>query len=236
VRRIGRAYRALGSRLGRRGLTRGVVATVDPQDMLSRLEPEFVIDVGANRGQFALDVRAAVPNAHICSFEPISSEAAVFRAIFAEESHVALRNLALSEVAGAKTIHVSGRTDSSSLHVIAPIQRETFRGTQEVRSEVVKLSTLDIEFHPAELSARTFLKLDVQGHELAVLRGGDRVLDRIRWILAELSFVEFYEGQALAGEVIQWLMTRGFLPIDTLEPVRRGGRTLQMDVLFERAP
>ena len=53
------------------------------------------------------------------------------------------------------------------------------------------------------------LKIDVQGAELAVLRGIAN-LDRIDFVYVELSFVELYEGQPLYADVQRELTARGF--------------------------
>jgi hypothetical protein len=54
------------------------------------------------------------------------------------------------------------------------------------------------------------LKIDVQGSELQVLQGRRPALDLIDEVYCECSFVELYEGQALADEVICHLRDRGF--------------------------
>ena len=53
---------------------------------------------------------------------------------------------------------------------------------------------------------------DEQGFELTALQGCEELLDRFEWVYAECSFIELYEGQALADEVIAWLRERGLRP------------------------
>ena len=50
--------------------------------MLRRLKPSYAIDVGANRGQFSLDVHTALPHTPIIAFEPLQHEAAVYTEVF----------------------------------------------------------------------------------------------------------------------------------------------------------
>ena len=85
-------------------------------------------------------------------------------------------------------------------------------------------------------SDRVWLKLDVQGSELSVLRGAERTLERVEVVETELSLVELYEGQALLPDVYAHLTQRGF-GIWFLEPVFRdssSGELLQLDGLFAR--
>ncbi|MEX0759001.1 MAG: FkbM family methyltransferase, partial [Tistlia sp.] len=63
---------------------------------------------------------------------------------------------------------------------------------------------------PEMLPAPVLLKLDVQGFELAALEGCADRLDQVAWVYVECSYLELYEGQALAAEVEAWLAARGF--------------------------
>jgi FkbM family methyltransferase len=78
-----------------------------------------VVDIGANRGQFALAARHCFADARIVSFEPLSGPAALWRAVFAGDARAALVEAAVGPEAGEAEIHVSARDDSSSLLPIA---------------------------------------------------------------------------------------------------------------------
>lgn len=202
--------------------------------MLRRAQPELILDVGANRGQFALAALGSVPDATIISFEPLTSEGDRFERIFAKNPAVRLQRIALSDRSEFRDLHVTAHADSSSLHRPTQLQTEAFPGTHETAVERVRLERLDRAIAPDVLAINTFLKIDVQGHEACVIRGASRLLDRIRWILVELSFVELYEGQPLIGEVTELLWQEGFQPTDMLPPLMDRRRAVQVDVLFER--
>lgn len=76
--------------------------------------------------------------------------------------------------------------------------------TQKVRTErldeVQKIGSID------------FLKMDVQGAELTVLKHGLRALERCVAIQLEVSFIALYESQPTFGEVDVWLRSNGFTP------------------------
>ena len=194
-----------------------------------------VVDIGANRGQFALVARRCLPQARVISFEPLPAAAAKFRAVFADDDRVTLHEVAIGPVRGNATIHISRRDDSSSLLPITATQASLFPGTEEAATAVVRVAPLREFVSAADIQTPALLKLDVQGFELEALRGCEDLLDRFAYVYAECSFVELYAGQALADEVIAWLRERGFNLRGEHNTVHdRGGRAIQADFLFAR--
>jgi len=205
--------------------------------MLRRIAPDLVIDVGANRGQFTLDVVSALPSARVIAFEPLPSEAAVFRRIFASHPNVELRTHALGSKSERREMHIAKAADSSSLLDFTPRQEAINPGTGVVGAVDVDVLTLDQVlddlFADRSLPRPSLLKADVQGYELEVLRGGERHLSALGWIYVEVSFVELYRGQPLAYEVVNYLSPRGFGLVDAVISSRLRGRSIQADFLFE---
>jgi hypothetical protein len=79
-----------------------------------------------------------------------------------------------------------------------------------------------------------FLKLDVQGYELEVLKGGERALSSTRAVLLEVSFIPFFERMPVALDVVNFMAARGFMWYDVLGIYRRRSddALMQMDVMF----
>jgi FkbM family methyltransferase len=218
-----------------RMLRHQVAAGVEHARVLSGLDCRTVVDVGANRGQFALVARQCLPQARLISFEPLPAAAAKFRAVFARDDRVTLHEIAIGPVPGNATIHVSRQDDSSSMLSITSAQVALFPGTAEVATATVRLAPLR-EFIPAAvIHSPALLKLDVQGFELEALRGCEDLLDRFCYVYAECSFVELYAGQAMADEVIAWLRERGFklCGVHNVE-YDSDGSAIQGDFLFAR--
>ncbi len=216
-------------------LRAGVVPSVDHASLIRRLRPATVIDVGAHSGQFALLVRSEWPSARVISFEPQPEPGAVCRRFLGSDAD--LRMVALGESAGEATMQVTRASDSSSLLPIGSEQVNRFPGTDRVSELTVQVSTLDAEFPDASsLTGPVLLKIDVQGFELAVLRGGTRFLAAVRWVYVELSFVELYSGQPLAPAVIRFLDDHGFEMSGAFNMSEGpSGEAVQADFLFTRA-
>lgn len=211
-----------------------VLAGAEHRNILLR-DLQTVVDIGANRGQFALAVRQWAPEAQVVSFEPLSAPAAVFRHIFSGDDQVVVHQSAIGPTSMRKKMHVSARDDSSSLLPISSVQTTMFPGTGEVSTTEVRVAPLDEFVTADDLQAPAMLKLDVQGFEFDALRGCESLLKRFDLVYCECSFVELYSGQKLACEVIDWLSARNFCLIGMFNPAYdHCGQAVQADFLFSR--
>lgn len=217
-----------------RALLAGVAPTVEHLPVLDGLPVDGIVDVGANRGQFTLLCRLAFPGVPVVAFEPIATEAARFRRVHGRAGGVELIECALGGERGTATLHLSRCADSSSLLPIGPGQVKWFPRTGEIGTTTVKVKRLDDHAEHWIGRTRQLLKLDVQGYELNVLRGGIETLKTCAYVYVECSEVELYEGQALRREVEAFLGERGFVMQAACNPVRRDGRVIQVDCLFQR--
>ncbi len=236
-RKIEKALRILCAQdpLWRRALCLGVGASVEHLPVLERLgRMRTIVDIGANRGQFALVARHVWPEARIHSFEPLPGPAALAERIFRKDGTFHLHRVAISTRHEAVGMHVSARDDSSSLLPIGKAQTRLFPGTEEVGTVEVRTTPLDRLLTVGDIESPALLKLDVQGFELEALKGCDSLISRFTHIYAECSFVQLYEGQALADEVIAHLNERDFRLAGMCNPLSdSAGRIVQADFLFE---
>lgn len=212
----------------------GVLAGSEHRFVLSRALAT-VVDIGANRGQFALAVRRWAPKARVVSFEPLPGPVHVFRSVFLRDTFVVLHDAAIGPQSLRSSMHVSARDDSSSLLPISNLQSEIFPGTAEVSTVEVHVAPLDSFVSPEEIVGPALLKLDVQGFEYEALLGCESMLSCFDYVYCECSFVELYSGQKLAGEVIVWLSERGFQLKGIFNSAYDSlGQAVQADFFFHR--
>ena len=225
---------AKSRRLAQALMLHRVLAGAEHRSVLAR-DLETVIDIGANRGQFALAVRRWASKARVVSFEPLPGPASVLRNVFSGDDHVLLHQAAIGPRPEHRMIHVSGRDDSSSLLPISSVQTTMFPGTGEVATTEVRVGPLEEFITADELRSPAMLKLDVQGFEYEALIGCESMLPLFDWVYCECSFVELYSGQKLASEVIDWVAERGFALDGVYNPAYdRYGQAVQADFLFLR--
>lgn len=217
-----------------KALSIGVAPTVEHFAVLRSLAVDGIIDVGANRGQFTLACRLALPGVPVVAFEPIPVEAAVYRKVHGHCSAITLIESALGERGGSAGLHLSQSADSSSLLPIGKMQTELFEHTGEVGTITVAVQRLDDLGCYWGGRAQQLLKLDVQGFELSVLKGAPETLKSCHHIYAECSEVMLYDGQALRSEVEAFLKAHGFTLRGRYNEQWNDGQLIQADYLFSR--
>jgi len=216
-------------------LLKGTAAGVEHKAVLHNLECECVFDIGANRGQFALISHMVFPQAKIFSFEPLKEPAKIFTKVFRNSSNVILYPYAIGREKITATIHITKDDDSSSILPITKTQSDMFPGAVEKETRQVLVYPLSQLIDPASIPPASLLKIDVQGYEMNVLQGCEDVLQKFSHLYIECSFIELYEGQALAHQIIAWLEERDFV-VSSVHNLYYGknGLAVQGDFLFSK--
>jgi FkbM family methyltransferase len=101
----------------------------------------------------------------------------------------------------------------------------------------VPITTLDshnyFDGEPIDL-----IKIDVQGAELDILKGGENTVKIESYLLSELSLVQYNQGAPLIGDIVDKMAEYGFVIVDILEyhsfPQLYGGAIFQLDALFKK--
>lgn len=205
---------------------------------LRTFDIDLVIDIGANDGQFAKELRAGGYSGRIVSFEPLTT--AHRRLLQASKNDSAWQvhsRCAVGDHLGEIELNISGNSVSSSILPMLTAHSNAAPASTYLGSETAPLTTVDNAVLPYFEGAKApFLKIDTQGYEWYVLDGALATLPKVRGIQVELSLVPLYEGQRLWRECIERLEAAGFV-LWALQPVfidPANGRTLQWDGLFFR--
>ena len=216
-------------------LIKGTAAGTEHRSVLGSLNFDFIVDVGANRGQFALISRKVFPKARIYSFEPLEEPAQIFKKIFGNDPNVTLHTCAIGREKTSATIHITRANDSSSMLPVTKTQSDMFPGAIEQETRQVNVYPLSQLLDPASIPPASLLKIDVQGFELEVLQGCEDILQMFSHLYIECSFIELYAGQALAYQVIAWLAERNFV-LSSVHNLYygRNGMAVQGDFLFSK--
>lgn len=197
---------------------------------------DVVLDIGANRGSYAAQLLEQGFTGRLISFEPLGTAFAELSRRSAGCAHWDCHRLALGNEDAERKMHVSEDVVSSSFLSLRDSFVDASPGLRNVGEETVPIARLDtVRERLFGDAARLLVKMDVQGFELEVLKGGEDTLRQAVGVECELSLAPIYEHQTLFADVIGFLAERGF-HLRALEPafVHRSGELLQLDGLFTR--
>lgn len=193
---------------------------------------DSIWDVGANYGQFAFMAHNVWPDLPIYSFEPDSISYENLELNFNKFSIKGKSFcFALSDTVESKRLLRYSDNVNNSL-----LENDTYADSS-IDSMTVACTTLDVISKLAPEVNSAFLKLDVQGFELVVLRGAEAFLDKCLFVLIEVSFSPTYSGGAHAGEIILAMRDYGFECIEILDLLRDKKslhKIIEADLLFKK--
>ncbi|ACT52030.1 FkbM family methyltransferase [Methylovorus glucosotrophus] len=191
------------------GLNAVLSATAAKWENLSLLEGvNTVIDVGVAYGTPAL--YRHFPKAHIVLIEPVP----YFRSPIA-----ALRNTLTSSdyievglASAPATAKINYRHDAPILTSLLESSALRDNGREEIEQLTIQLTTLDLLLPTLpDLASDVLLKIDSEGYELEILKGGIDVLPAIKYLMLEVSVIQRFEASYSCTELMQFLHQQGFV-------------------------
>ncbi|MBR0959032.1 FkbM family methyltransferase [Bradyrhizobium japonicum] len=205
-------------------------------EFLQSRSVNLVLDVGANEGQFAQDLRLQGYTGRVVSFEPVLDVFKRLEKRCEADQKWDCRNTALGDVNGVIQINVSKNTAMSSIVNQTEIGRNSIYESEVVRIDEVEIATLDSIFEEFA-GERVFLKVDTQGFEQSVLRGAANSLHSLLGVQLELPLVHLYEDTWKFDEALRFMREAGFT-LSQLRPVtyysQDPASLLEVDCLFRR--
>ena len=188
------------------------------EDRLGRLathleRPLVVIDIGCRDGD-AAGWTAFGSNVHVIGFEPDVEECERLQESYDGPARRTFVPLALGGRGGEVLLHLTRFPQSSSLYEPSTeaIERHpALTAHEEIDRRTVTLTTLDEWIDEADAPAPDFVKLDIQGAELDVLRSSPRALESVRALEVEVEFQPLYRDQPLFADVDAYLREQGFV-------------------------
>ena len=205
---------------------------------LQALPIRSIIDVGANSGQFARMISPKFPDAHIWCFEPLQEpfEQLSKWADCVGKGRISVFNVALGENEGTCQMwhHVDHSTSSSFLQTTHTAEK-LYPLTKKQVSSHVRMTTLDgiVSELPAPLLPEVLIKLDVQGYEDRVIKGGIKTFRLSRACIVEICLDPLYEGQPTFTGICQSLHELGYRYAGNLyQTLADDGHVIFLDAVF----
>lgn len=209
----------------------------DPDDALGYMRPHLeslrdrgvvvtsMLDIGAAHGHFSHFFQSIFPYADITCVECNTRDDH-----YLHNQGWDVRFVCLGDTPCKKTFYLNPKDligGGSSFYIE---NTPHFNDPIEEKRDIVTLDSLNVQ---AE-----FVKIDVQGAELDVLKGGIETIKKARFLLMELSFVDYNKGSPLIDDILAYTREQGFRMIDTFGPAYGGhwcnNQKVQVDVLLAR--
>jgi FkbM family methyltransferase len=193
-------------------------------DSLARrgFSPRRILDIGAFEGEWSNMARAIWPAADLVMIEANPDKVALLR------DNPRLKNATVIE-------SLLGPTDGADVEFhLMESGSSVFEEHSGVPRRLITLTQRTLDSMTRDLGGVDLIKIDVQGYELEVLKGGPQTLASAQAILIELSLIEINEGAPLLDQALSFMRAAGFVAYDILELHRRplDGAMNQIDVLF----
>jgi FkbM family methyltransferase len=188
--------------------------------------PLFIFDIGGYRGNWAREAAAIFPEARLLMVEANPQQELDLAATARELGPRAEYTLQLLGPELGEDVAFHQVTSGSSVFEEATtFPRTTIR---------LPMDTLDHLLEKHSWSPPLLLKLDVQGFELEILKGGSRALAAAEVVILETSLLEYNRGAPLLDDVICFMKRAGFLAYDICGQLRRESDAVlfQVDFVF----
>jgi FkbM family methyltransferase len=211
-----------------RTIINGVIRHIDLLDVST------VLDVGANVGQFGIDLRISGYKGRIISFEPVAEYFESLKLISNRFGNWEAIQIGIGSKEGNMSIAVAGNSGlSSSFLRINDLHLQEFPQSSTKRSEFAKIQTLDHEISALGIDpTKIFLKVDTQGFEREVMLGARNSLPLIPLCLWEASLTPLYDGESTLLQLLHELSIFGHEVVDIFRgTVSTSGKLLQVDIL-----
>jgi FkbM family methyltransferase len=189
-----------------------------------------VLDIGANEGEVTKSALMSFPECHVVCFEPVEETFKVLEQNLEPfKDRVTLYKYAVSDFVGMSTINITSFNPANSLSPQSKFYSHYNPNVKEVCKQKVAVRKLD-HFIKEGSPKYDIVKIDVEGHELNVLRGGERFFkDYVDIVIIEISFqrdIDKYHQNYL--EIFNTMNSYGYRLINIFDV---NNMTYDMDII-----
>ena len=194
------------------------------EKLFRHISPKRALDIGAHVGDFTKELYYQFPECQIVMIEANKNC----------EPHLRLLGkpyeiVALSDKNGTAELHIE---DNNPIGTGSSLYKENTNWYKEGKTQTVITKRLD-DCNYFDGAPIDFIKLDVQGSELDIIKGGVNTIKNTTFVLAEVSLVQYNEGAPLIDKVVDEMLGLGFYIADIIEYHQVNGIIFQLDLLFK---
>lgn len=188
--------------------------------------PQAVLDIGSAKGYWSLRAGMRFKDARFYMIDPLSESEEALQTICRKHSRFHYVLTAIGSERGEVTMNITPDCDGSSAL--------DYPGADPSRQRKVPVETIDNLIAEGRIAPPDFVKIDVQGFEMRVLQGGQRLFESTEVFIIEANLYKFMPECPLAHEVILYMAERGYRLFDLAGELRRPFEDdlAQLDLVF----
>jgi len=179
-----------------------------------------ILDAGASTGRITRKFLKAFPEAKAYAFEPQPMYRDRLTALSEKDTRISPQFLALGEQKGNLELQITESAGCTSLFKPSGRMQEMYPAEAAVK-ETAMVDVVTIDEWRAEQGnpGIEVMKFDIQGGELAALRGAHKTLrESTLLVYTEILFNPLYEGGAVYSEIDLCLREAGFVLYNIYKP------------------
>jgi FkbM family methyltransferase len=181
-------------------------------NLLKLIKIDFIVwDVGANVGFLTLNLARACQNGFVYAFEPDSQSFSTLNQNIQRNNfnNISIKQIALGDKPQKATLYKLYANNPGANRILFQAKQGNFE------NESVEVTTCDLMMDKLSIHRLDLLKIDVEGFELFVLQGGERLLQRFKPILfIELAEVNLNEHGLTAKMLIEYIENLSYSVLD----------------------
>lgn len=190
------------------------------------LKPRCVLDIGAAKGYWTEAHAWRFRDAEFFMIDPLAESEPFLQSLCKTDRRFHYLLSAVGSTCGEVEMNVSPDCDgSSAMH---------HPSDDLSRRRKVPLVTIDSLIEQGRISPPQLVKIDVQGFEMQVLDGGQKMFETAEVFIIEANLYEFMPGMPLVHELVAYMAQRGYRVYDMAGFLRRPYENdlAQMDIVF----
>jgi len=153
-------------------------------------ESSVVFDVGANIGNYALSLGRSISSKNIYCFEPNPYAYALLVKNTESISGIKNYNFGLGDVEQNTNMYIYGHAKETEHGSVFKSVLDGMHHSKDTESIPISISTLDHFCAQENINQIDFLKIDTEGFELSVLKGGEKMLESRNIKIIQFEFNE----------------------------------------------
>jgi FkbM family methyltransferase len=193
----------------------------------------YIFDIGANTGQCIRRFKGIFPNSIIHSFEPIKEVFDILKKNFISKN-IVINNYACGDKNSFKNFNFNKLSYTSSFLEINKKNKRAYL-FQNKKINKIKIIKLDNYIKQHDIKCIDILKVDAQGYELKILKGGEKSLKKIKFIEIEVTLDDIYINNPSLYQIDYIMYKNNFIlyQIGEFEYENTTDRLLSIDLLYK---